>query len=292
VSCARRIFALLCGAMLGLGCAEGSSTVTRMAGGVRYEGRFVNPEAYAAYLQGALHEAQGDYKNALSSYLEAHAEDPDSPEVWARIGAVQCVTASPESGPKAARVSFQRGVHNDPSYYGNYLERARCAERAHALPAALVDATAAVARRPQDEAANLLVIRVLGALGRNNEARTWLQAFQTYRASSAALRRELPAPREGSDATARLAAHSAAFAELGAGHAERARSQAQLELAADSSNADAWIAALVACDALRDAQCFETALTSLKAPSLPASETALRFLRELIARRTGASVTF
>lgn len=278
--------------MLGLGCVEGSNTVTRMAGGVRYEGRFVNPEAYAAYLQGALREAQGDYKNALSSYLEAHAEDPDSPEVWARIGAIQCVTASPESGPKAARFSFQRGVRSDPSYYGNYLERARCAERAHALPAALVDATAAVARRPQDEAANLLVIRVLGALGRTNEARTWREAFQTYRASSAALRREPPVAREASVATARLAAHSAAFAELGTGHAERARSQAQLELAADPSNADAWVAALVACDALRDAQCFETALTSLRAPSLPASETALRFLRELIARRTGAAVTF
>ena len=29
-------------------CAEGSESVTRMADGVRYEGRFVNPEAYAA----------------------------------------------------------------------------------------------------------------------------------------------------------------------------------------------------------------------------------------------------
>lgn len=285
--------ALLCSAALCLGCVEGSSTVTRMAGGVRYEGRFVNPEAYAAYLQGVEREAQGDYKNALSSYLEAHAEDPDSPEVWARIGAIQCVSASAEGGPKAARVSFERGLHNDPGYYGNYLERARCAERAQALRAALADGIAAVARRPQDEAANLLVVRVLRALGQNQEARTWLEAFQTYRASSVARSRALPALRSASTPNAAQgAAHSAAFAELRTGHAERARSQAQLELAADPSNADAWIAALVACDALRDPQCFETALTSLKSPSLPASETALRFLRELLARRTGAPITF
>ena len=275
-------------------CAESSSGVTRMADGIRYEGRFVNPEAYAAYLQGVEREAGGDYKNALSSYLEAHAEDPDSPEIWARIGALQCITSTPERGPKASQVAFERGLKNDPQYFGNYLERARCAERAHAFEAALADGTAAVARRPEDEAANLLVARVLAALGRNNEARTWLQAFQTYRAPSAAASRALEALRGASaaPATTPSAAHSAAFAELRTGRIERARSQAKLELDADPTNADAWIASLVACDALQDAQCFETALTSLKTPSLPPSDTALGYLRELLARGAGAPTTF
>ncbi|MEP7052566.1 MAG: hypothetical protein ABJB12_19520 [Pseudomonadota bacterium] len=295
MSVARALAALAASMALCLGCTEGSNTVTRMADGVRYEGRFVNPEAYAAYLQGVEREAQGDYKNALSSYLEAHAEDPDSPEVWARIGAIQCISTSPERGPKAAQVSFERGVRNDPAYFGTYLERARCAERAHALQAALADGTAAVARRPQDEPANLLVARMLGALGRRNEARTWLEAFQTYRAPSAALSRALPATRAPSAFNALpnpVGARSAAFVELRIGRAERARNQAQLELAADPSNADAWIAALVACDTLRDSQCFESALTNLKTPSLPPSETALRFLRELLARRTGEPIAF
>ncbi|MEO8904235.1 MAG: hypothetical protein ABI488_17890 [Polyangiaceae bacterium] len=278
-------------------CTEGQSGVTRMADGVRYEGRFVNPEAYAAYLQGVEREARGEYQNALSSYLEAHAEDPDGAEIWARIGAVQCASSTPERGLKVARVSFERGLHNDPQYFGNYLERARCAERANALKAALEDGIAAVARRPEEEPSNLLVARVLSELGRNDEARAWLQAFQTYRAPSAAVTRALESIRgvtSPATATAAVAseAHSAAFADLRAGRVERARSQAKLELDADPTNADAWIASLVACDALRDTQCFETAIASLKTPSLPPSDTALGFLRELLARRAGAPITF
>ena len=118
---------------LNLGCAEGADSVTRMADGVRYSGRFVNPEAYAAYLLGVEYEARGDYPRALSAYLEAHAEDPDSPEVWARIGALRCFSSEPARGPAAARGAFEHGITNDPEYFGNYLERARCAERHSAM---------------------------------------------------------------------------------------------------------------------------------------------------------------
>jgi tetratricopeptide (TPR) repeat protein len=287
-----------------VGCAEGSGGITRMADGVRYEGRFVNPEAYAAYLLGVEREASGDYKNALSSYLDAHSEDPDSPEIWARIGAVQCAASTPEHGPKAARVAFERGLRNDPDYFGNYLERARCAERAHAFGVALGDATAAVARRPDDESANLMVARLLQALGRNTEARAWLEGLQTYRSPSAATARALEATRRPTGGSAATAApsststatastvRSAAFAELQSGRAERARKQAQLELDADPTNSDAWIAVLVACDALRDTQCFDSALTSLRTPSLAPSQEALGYLRELLDRRTGSKIVF
>jgi tetratricopeptide (TPR) repeat protein len=289
-----------------VGCAEGSGGITRMADGVRYEGRFVNPEAYAAYLLGVEREARGEYKNALSSYLEAHAEDPDSPEIWARIGAVQCAASTPERGPKAAQVAFERGLRNDPDYFGNYLERARCAERARAFNVALSDATAAVARRPDDESANLMVARLLQALGRSAEARAWLEGLQTYRTPSAAAARALEATRgpaglaaaaapnsaSAPSAPTSNAARSAAFVELQSGRAERARKQAQLELDADPTNSDAWIAALVACDALRDTQCFESALTSLRTPSLAPSQQALDYLRELLDRRTGTKIVF
>ena len=277
----RKLALLSCLAWLAcVGCAEGSGGITRMADGVRYEGRFVNPEAYAAYLLGVEREARGEYKNALSAYLEAHAEDPDSPEIWARIGAVECASSRPEQGPKVAEIAFERGLKDDPDYFGNYLERARCAERARAFNVALRDAIAAVARRPDDESANLMVARLLQALGRSSEARTWLEAMQSYRAPSATAARALEATRRpaamGASAAATPApvppaaapnaappapgssrARSAAFAELQSGRAERARKQAQLELDADPTNSDAWIAALVACDALRDSQCFE-----------------------------------
>ena len=287
-----------------VGCAAGSNGVTRMAGGVRYEGRFISPEAYAAYLLGVEREARGEFGEALAAYLEAHAEDPDSSEVWARIGAVRCFSSEPKGGPAAARASFQRGIETDPAYYGNYLERARCAERAGAFPSALSDATAAVARRPEDEPANLLVARVLQARGQRAEARAWLEAYRSYYyAATVATARALEdarAPAAGpsagveakSRATAGSATHSAAFAELRSGRTEHARQQAQSEFEADPSNSDAWIATLVVCDALHDDACFEATISRLRSPSLAPSSTALGYLRELLARRAGAPISF
>lgn len=283
-----------------LGCAVGSNGVTRMADGVRYEGRYVNPEAYAAYLLGVEKEARGELAEALTSYLEAHAEDPDSPEIWARIGAVRCFSNEPQAGPGAARAAFERGLKLDPTYYGNYLERARCAERARDLSRALGDATAAVSRRPQDETANLLVARLLSALGKGREARAWLEAYRSYHAGTIATERALQNARaqsSGGSAPAEehptaVAASSGAFTELRMGRPERASQQARTELEADPSNADAWIASLVACDALHDEACFESTLGQLRAPSLPPSNLALGYLRELLVRRAGAQVSF
>jgi tetratricopeptide (TPR) repeat protein len=280
-------------------CTEGSGGVTRMVDGVRYEGRFVNPEAYAAYTAGIEQETRSDYGKALTWYLEARAEDPESPEIWARIGSVQCYGTEAARGPAAAARAFDQGVLLDPSYYGNYFERARCEERAQNFDAGLKDATAAVDRRPGDEPANLLVARLLQAQGRTVEARLWLEAFGSYREASPAMNRALEAARAPALATpsARDAiphsgpARSVAFAELRAGQIEIAREHAQIELGADPTNSDAWIASLVACDALRDAQCFETTLESLKSPSLAPSETALAFLGELLSRRAGAKMT-
>lgn len=280
-----------------LACAEGSGGVTRMANGVRYEGRFINPEAYSAYAVAVEHETRGEYEKAVTWYLEARSDDPESPEIWARIGAAQCFGAEPPRGPAAAAQAFENGIRLDPSYYGNYFERARCEERARLLDAGLADATAAVFRRPTDEPANLLVARLLQTRGRAAEARAWLEAFQSYREMSPAMGHALEAARAPNAAAPRPAeqgvarpspARSVAFAELRKGQLEAAREHAQLELGADPSNSDAWIATLVACDALRDNVCFENTLESLKTPSVAASETALGFLNELLARRVGA----
>ena len=264
-----------------------------MADGVRYEGRFVNPEAYAAYLLGVEREARGEFQSALSAYQEAHAEDPDSPEVWARIGAVRCAATTAEGGPAAARTAFERGLERDPEYFGNYYERARCTERARDLTAALKDGLAAVARRPSDEPANLLVARLLQALGRGAEGRAWLEGFQSYQAASPTFDRALDVARHAAATRKALSAQvTGAFDQLRAGSVEQARIQAQTELDADPTNSDAWIAALVACDALRDEACFERVLGSLKSPSLSPSPIALSYLRELLARRAGATVAF
>jgi hypothetical protein len=52
-----------------LGCAEGTGGVTRMADGVRYEGRFISPEAYSAYALGIEYETRGELAKALTWYL-------------------------------------------------------------------------------------------------------------------------------------------------------------------------------------------------------------------------------
>lgn len=280
-------------------CAEGSGGVTRMVGGVRYEGRFVNPEAYAAFLLGVEREAQGDYPGAVAAYLEAHAEDPDSPEIWARIGAVRCISSAPQTAVSAAQSAFDHGLKANPEYFGTYLERARCRARSHDPSRALPDAIAAVARRPEDEAANLLVAELLQSLGRRAEARAFLEAFQSYRAGSPRFRQALERARQPKPGTppspvasAASSGHSGAFAELRAGHPENARQRAELELRADPTNSDAWVAALVACDALHDDLCFEATLKSLGTPHLLPSNTALSYLQELLTRRTGTPIVF
>jgi tetratricopeptide (TPR) repeat protein len=292
-------------------CTEGSGSVTRMVSGIRYEGRFISPEAYADYTLGVEHEARSEYEAALTWYLQARTEDPESPEIWARIGAVECLGAAAQNGPRAAARAFENGIRLDANYYGNYFERARCEERAQHFDAGLSDAVAAVARRPSDEPANLLAARLMQALGRTADARSWLEAFQSFRDTSPAMKRALDAARQSSAtnvasatnvpnvpgsrtasdvAATRSSARSVAFAELAAGQLESARKHAEIELGADPSNADAWIATLVACDALRDNVCFESALNALRTPSLPPSDTALQFLSELLVRRAGVTV--
>jgi tetratricopeptide (TPR) repeat protein len=278
-------------------CAHGSGGVTRMAKGVRYDGRYISPEAYTAYAIGVQYESRGELAKAVARYLEARAEDPESPELWARIGAARCFATEAPRGPSIAARAFENGIQLDPNYYGNYFERARCEERARVFDSALTDALAAVARRPGDEPANLLVARLKQAQGRPADARAWLEAFASFHDTSPAMHRAVEAARKpglaapSADETHSfrpLSARSVAFAELYTGQLEAARKHAQVELDADPTNSDAWIAALVACDALRDEVCFESTLGSLKSPSLAPSDTALTFLRELLARRAGA----
>ncbi len=266
-----------------------------MAGGVRYEGRFIAPEAYAAYTLGIEHETRGDYTKAVNAYAEARAADPESPEIWARIGASQCFGSSAERGPAAALRAFDNGIQLDSDYYGNYFERARCEERARAFDTALEDAHEAVLRRPADEPANLLVVRLLQTLGRFAEARAWLEAFQSFHETSPAMRRILDAARAPARPAARAEvkqeqAHSAALSLLSAGKLTDARKIARTELAADPSNADAWVATLVACDALRDNVCFDAALDDLRLPALTPSDAGLSLLSDLLARRVGAKL--
>ena len=271
-----------------VGCAEGSGGPTRVVNGVPYEGRFILPEAYAAYFVGSEREARGDYRGALLAYRTAHAEDPESPEVWARIGAIECQLSPAARGPGASAQAFARGLRLDSSYFSLYFERARCAERAGSWSAALPDATAAVAYRPTDEPSNLLVARLLEALGRKPEARRWLEAYLSFAVTSSAVPAALN--RAPAGAKRMSAAHSSAFPFLIKGEFGSALERADAELDADPTNSDAWVAALLASDALRDEPHFDVTLDRLRIPALPLSQPASEALAQLLTRRAGVSL--
>lgn len=123
-----RAFALAATATFGafgggwVGCA-GEPRVVRVYDGRIVTGGYVSPEAYAAFMRGALAEEALDLKSALTSYAVAAGEDEDDPEISARIGSVRCAL-----DPKdvAADRSFDRALRNDASYASAVAAKGRC----------------------------------------------------------------------------------------------------------------------------------------------------------------------
>ncbi len=66
------------------GCAS-SRPVTRIVDGRTVVGRYIAPEAYAAYLRGVIEEESGHCDKALVAYQEAARFDGDDPEIQQRI---------------------------------------------------------------------------------------------------------------------------------------------------------------------------------------------------------------
>jgi tetratricopeptide (TPR) repeat protein len=161
------------------GCRFEPATVTRLASGVPVDGRYVPPEAYAAYARGSLLEARGDVPGALAAYESALDEDPDSPEILARIGAMQCRLSqrAGDGWAHAARQSFSRALAIDPEVSAAWLERARCAEQGNRLDEALGAAARAAALDPASNEAALLVIDVAEESGKIELARVWLDSL-------------------------------------------------------------------------------------------------------------------
>jgi hypothetical protein len=106
----------------GVGCGA-PPTVTRVVDGRIVEGHFVEPDAYAAFLRGAIAEERGDLRAALLSYEETARLDDQDPEVWTRIAAVRCRLAP--SDPRA-RWAAARALALDVEYAAAWEVRARC----------------------------------------------------------------------------------------------------------------------------------------------------------------------
>jgi hypothetical protein len=259
------------------GCVH-PSVVERAYDGDVVEGRYVGPEAYAAYLRGVLAEADGRLDEAKDAFDEALVRQPWSPEVWTRIGRLRC-RISPRDG--AADDAFAHALSLDPTYAPAWSARAACASARGDTQSARSAADHAVELDPGADGANVLLARSVGG-GPKAEQRARLVALTStardpvlawdalaawargagdvplWAHAMRELVRALPSRR---DATARAAEELAGAGEIG-----EARSVAAAALAASDAPlpADLALAARLAVDdaiARRDADAVRVRAT-------------------------------
>jgi tetratricopeptide (TPR) repeat protein len=145
-----------------LGCVH-PSVVERAYGGDVVAGHYVSPEAYAAFLRGAIAQAENHPEEALKAYTEAAERDPASPEPWTRMAEVWCSPA--EGGAAKADQALAHALALDAGYAPAWAVKAACAaarsdavgEEAAAARAAQLD--------PQGDGANILLARAAGNAG-------------------------------------------------------------------------------------------------------------------------------
>jgi Tetratricopeptide repeat len=304
------------------GCAVFEGSVTRVYSGRAVEERYISPEAYSHYTAGAIAEAAGNDEAAAAEYFQAADEDPDSADIWTRLGAVHCRL---KTGKSASL--FERAQEIDSDYAPLQRERALCALQNGDAARARREAALAVALDPDDETASLVLGEAERRLGRRDEARRWLLALSLRDPSSSraqaaltaldrgtaakspvfarvAPRRLAPARKTLDDVDRALSRGDAGLARslaLGAGISAStlalraaafgvtalAREEAERVLAADAGDSDAFVAALVAASLDHDEARFATLLTRLDEAPTPPSTLAMRLLAELVAARVG-----
>jgi len=130
--------------------------VERAYDGDVVEGRFVDPEAYAEFLRGALAEAGGRLGGALEAYKDAASLEPASPEVWTRIGDVRCQSDARDAGAEQA---LSRAISLQPAYAPAWAVRARCALARGDVASARAAAARAAELDPGADGANVLLAR-------------------------------------------------------------------------------------------------------------------------------------
>lgn len=315
--------------LVGTACTRASS-VARMADGVVHEGRFIAPEAYAAYARGAWLEHRGNLAGALAEYESALDADPDAPEVLARIASASCrlAKAPHDRHAKRAERALEDAIDSDATSSVAFAAKARCHGRFGRHAEALQAALAAARADPESIPLQLLVVDTAEAAGNTELARDWLDAITTRTPESrlAWLRMRLFAKRHADAGRALRAAHALAgsgtpadptdlehaldSADLPAARAhavalrippgelaaraalrgafQLAREQAELVLAADPTDTDAWLA-LVAAQGLAAAPPGEQNVLE-RAPLTPAgppSPSARRLHAELLERVVG-----
>ncbi|HEY3817280.1 MAG TPA: hypothetical protein VGL81_08925 [Polyangiaceae bacterium] len=142
------------------GCGH-PSFVERAYGGDVVVGHYISPEAYAAFLRGAIAEAGHHPDDALKAYAEAAERDPESPEPWTRMAEVWC---SPGQGGAAnAERAVAHALELDASYARAWAVRAACAASRKDARGEGEAAARATQLDPQGDGANILLARAADA---------------------------------------------------------------------------------------------------------------------------------
>jgi tetratricopeptide (TPR) repeat protein len=147
---------------LGVGCVllaascGGGPLVERAYDGHVVEGRAIEPDAYAAFLSGALAEASGQGREALLWYERAAHLDTRGPEIWARVGVVRCGL---DPRDPQADSAFARALAIDAGYAGAWAAKARCATARNDARGTLDAARRAADLDPSADGANALLSR-------------------------------------------------------------------------------------------------------------------------------------
>jgi Tfp pilus assembly protein PilF len=175
----RRIFGrflLLLSAAPLAACSFGAGTVTRVADYREFEGRAISSEAYGEYARGAVLEAAGDDRGALAAYQAARSEDPNSPEIHARLGAVRCrlSRSAKDAFGAAATHSLQRARELDPESSTAWTETSNCEARRGNRREAYEAAQRVAEFDPLPIASTLLVSARAEAAGDVAHSRVWL----------------------------------------------------------------------------------------------------------------------
>lgn len=147
--------AVILSLLLAVGCAH-EPRVDRAYDGHVVEGRYVEPEAYASFLRGAIAESAGNARDALAAYHEATRLDPQAAEAWTRIGEVLC-RANPRDGHADEALARALSIAHD--YARAWEATARCAAARGDDTAAREAARRAAALDASSDAANALLSR-------------------------------------------------------------------------------------------------------------------------------------
>lgn len=124
------------------GCGGSGYEVMRVHAGRAHIGRFVSSTAYAASLDASVAEERGEWARAVELLRHAREEDPDGPELGARLGVALCHLGKVSAGLFA----IDDALRIDPGLERGYTARARCRLLVAKSPAELDAARADLVR--------------------------------------------------------------------------------------------------------------------------------------------------